>query len=104
MCESGGSARLWFVLLAVYALIVAGAVFGRPHLPVALRSQEWIAAMIVVPFLVLFGIWYFVEACRVSAWVPVIATLIALAGLAAAFWEKNTGTPVINLPAGGTKK
>jgi len=73
-------------------------------MPQAIRSQEWIAAMIVVPFLVLFGIWYFAESCRVSAWVPIIATLVALAGLAAAFWDRSESggsgkQGVINLPA-----
>jgi len=79
-------------------------------MPSAMRSQEWIAAMIVVPFLLLFAIWYFAEACRVSAWVPVVATLMALAGLAAVFWDDRTkgngggsSVSVINLPAGQKK-
>ena len=107
LCKAGGAARLWFILLAIYAVIVAAAVFGQPQLPAAIRSQEWVAAIIVVPFLLLFAIWYFAESCRVSAWVPIIATLIALAGLAAAFWDRSKSggdTTVINLPASGEKK
>lgn len=99
ICAGGGASRLWFILLAIYAIIVAAAVFGQPQLPAAMRSQEWVAAAIVVPFLLLFGLWYFAESCRVSAWVPAIATLIALAGLAAAFWDRGSGTRVINLPS-----
>jgi len=98
MCSEGGALRIWLVLLVVYALIVVVAIVGQPQLPPALRSQEWIATAIVVPFLLLFAFWYFVESCRTSAWVPVIATVIALAGLSAAFWERK-GTTVINLPS-----
>ena len=101
MCSGGAAPRLWFILLALYALIVAGAVFGRSQLPVALRTQEWTAAAIVVPLLLLFGLWYFVENCRVSAYAPAIATVIALAGLALAFWERKD-IQVINLPGAKT--
>jgi hypothetical protein len=52
----------------------------------------------VVPFLLLFGLWYFVESCRTSAWIPVLATVIALGGLSAAFWERKETQGVINLP------
>ena len=101
MCTGTGAARLWFVLLALYVVIVAFAVFGQSQLPVSMRTQEWTAATIVVPFLLLFGLWYFAESCRTSPWVPVIATIIALAGLSVAFWsrspEKSVQT-VINLP------
>ena len=100
MCAGGGAARMWFVLLAIYALIVAAAVLGQPQLPAAIRSQEWIAGAIVVPFLLLFGLWYFVEACRTTSWVPAIAILIALAGLGGAFWYRPSGTTVITLPSG----
>lgn len=102
MCAAGGASRLWFILLALYAIVVAAAVFGQPQLPAAMRSQEWVAAAIVLPFLLLFGLWYFVESCRISAWVPAIATLIALAGLAGAFWDRGSTTRVINLPGAKT--
>jgi hypothetical protein len=99
MCGDGGGAfRLWLILLVVYVLIVIVAVVGKPQMPPALRTQEWTAAAIVVPFLLLFGFWYFVESCRTSPWIPVIATIIALAGLSAAFWENKGGPKVINLP------
>ncbi|MBI4090674.1 MAG: hypothetical protein HY422_01480 [Candidatus Komeilibacteria bacterium] len=107
MCAGTGADRLWFVLLALFAAVVAFAVFGQSQLPPALRTQEWTAAAIVVPFLLLFGLWYFVESCRTTPWVPVIATIVALAGLGIAFWERGTKRPmpsqtVINLP--GAKK
>lgn len=108
MCTGAGADRLWFVLLALFAAVVAFAVFGQAQLPPALRTQEWTAAAIVVPFLLLFGLWYFVESCRTTPWVPVIATVIALAGLGIAFWERGAvkkvqpTQTVINLP--GAKK
>ena len=103
ICAGAGADRLWFILLAVFVAIVAFAVFGQSQLPPAMRTQEWTAAAIVVPFLLLFGLWYFAESCRTSPWVPVIATIIALAGLAIAFWERGAKGPqstqtVINLP------
>lgn len=98
MCAEGGALRLWIVLLVVYALIVGGVILGQPKLPSYLQSQEWAATAIVVPFLLLFGFWYFAEGCRTSAWIPVIATVIALAGLAAAFWDRKDSN-VINLPS-----
>jgi len=113
-CLGGGALKLWIILLVVYALVVLGTILGQPKLPTTFRSQEWTATAIVVPFLLLFGFWYFAESCRTSAWIPVAATVIALAGLSAAFWErKGSGTPpspsttvkstnVINLP--GAKK
>ena len=102
MCDGGGAPRMWFVLLAIYALIVAAAVLGQPQLPAAIRSQEWVAGAIVVPFLLLFALWYFVEACRTTSWVPALAILIALAGLAGAFWYRPGAgtTTVITLPSG----
>lgn len=109
VCGNDSNAlRLWVVLLIVYALIVLAAIFGQSKLPAALQTQEWVATAIVVPFLLLFALWYFAEACRSSAWIPVVATVIALAGLSAAFWERKgptvvaTSTNVINLP--GAKK
>lgn len=100
MCSGNGALRLWIALLVVYALIVGGVIWGQPKLPEYLQTQEWAATAIVVPFLALFGFWYFVESCRTSAWIPVIATVIALAGLAAAFWDRNgSNSNVINLPS-----
>lgn len=108
ICTGAGADRLWFILLAIFVAIVAFAVFGQAQLPPAMRTQEWMAAAIVVPFLLLFGLWYFAESCRTSPWVPVIATIIALAGLAIAFWERGGKIPqaaqtVINLPPGAQK-
>lgn len=101
ICSSAaGALRLWVVLLIVYVLIVVAAIVGQPQLPAALRTQEWAATAIVAPFLLLFGLWYFAESCRTSSWIPVIATIVALAGLSAAFWERKGTTTknVINLP------
>lgn len=108
VCAGAGADRLWFILLAIFVAIVAFAVFGQAQLPPAMRTQEWTAAAIVVPFLLLFALWYFVESCRTSPWVPVIATIIALAGLSIAFWERGVkgmkpAQTVINLPPAAKK-
>ncbi len=100
MCAAGGgSARLWFFLLAVYALVVCAALFWRPpQVPLA-YNKEWVAGAILIPFVLLFGFWYLVETCRASPWAPTIAVLIALAGLATAFWNDRKDLQVIILPA-----
>lgn len=95
----GGAVRIWFFLLAVYALIVIAALFWRPSQIPPAYGKEWVAGAITIPFILLFGFWYFVESCRVSPWVPAIAVLIALAGLAAAFWNDRGTLTVITLPA-----
>lgn len=100
ICSPTNAPKLWIVLLVIYAVLVAGAVFGQQHLPAFMRSQESTAAAIVIPFLFLFALWYFAESCRISAWAPAIATIIALAGLAVAFWDRTPqGPQVINLPS-----
>lgn len=94
-----GAVRIWFFLLAVYALIVIAALFWRPSQIPPAYGKEWVASAITIPFILLFGFWYFVESCRISPWVPAIAVLIALAGLAAAFWNDRGNLTVISLPA-----
>src|SRR3989344_1069567 len=95
----GGAVRIWFLLLAVYALIVIAALFWRPSQIPPAYGKEWVASAITIPFILLFGFWYLVESCRISPWVPAIAILIALAGLLAAFWNDRGSLTVISLPA-----
>ena len=100
ICSPKNAPTLWVILLVLYAAGVAAVVFGKPKMPAFMQSQESIAAAIVVPFLLLFGLWYFAESCRINAWAPAIATIIALAGLSVAFWEKPKSVQgVINLPS-----
>lgn len=95
----GGAARIWFFLLAIYLLIVCAALFWRPRQVPFTYREEWIAGAIVIPFVLLFGFWYLVESCRISPLVPAIAILIALGGLATAFWNDRERLKVIPLPA-----
>ena len=95
----GGAVRIWFFLLALYALIVVAALFWRPSQIPPAYAKEWVAGSITIPFILLFGFWYLVESCRVSPWVPAVAVLIALAGLAATFWNDREALKVITLPA-----
>ncbi len=100
ICTPKNTPTLWVILLAVYAALVAYVIFEKSTMPLFMHSQESVAASIVVPFLLLFGLWYFVESCRINAWVPVIATAIALVALSMAFWDKPKNMQgVIELPS-----
>ena len=100
VCSPNNAPILWIALLAIYAVFVVALVFGKSKMPPFMHSQESTAAAIVVPFLLLFGLWYFAESCRINAWAPAIATIIALAALAVAFWERPKNIQgVINLPS-----
>src|SRR3989344_3266567 len=100
MCSPKNAPTLWVILLLVYAVGVAAVVLGKSKMPPFMHSQESIAAAVVVPFLLLFGLWYFAESCRINAWAPAIATIIALAGLSVAFWDRPKSVQgVINLPS-----
>lgn len=101
-CASSASAtNLWVVLLVLYALVAGIAASGQLQI-ITDYKLEWTAAAIVVPFLLLFGIWFFVPTCRTGLWAPVVAILIALGGLAAAYWNIRKPVNVISLPAART--
>ena len=100
ICTPKNAPTLWIVLLAAYAALVAYVIFEKPKMPQFMHSQESIAATIVVPFLLLFGLWYFAESCRINAWAPAVATIIALTALSIAFWDKPKHVQgVIKLPS-----
>lgn len=97
-CVSDTAAsRLWVVLLGLYALVAGVAASGQLQIPI--RRLEWSAAAIVLPFMLLFGIWYFVPSCRAGGMVPVAAIGIALAALGYAYWTDRKQGTVIPLPA-----
>jgi hypothetical protein len=96
LCTGGqGAFELWFVLLALFLVLVAFAslaevlLFERyPYLPIGI---------IVVPLLVLLAFWYFATACRTEGWAPVALIIIAVIGLVIAF--RNSQTPrIVQLP------
>lgn len=96
VCAGGNAYRLWFILLAIYVVIVAVVVFAEPWF---LRdSVLGSTATVLVPLLLLLLFWYFSEACRAASWIPVIACVIAIIGLFLAFREYET-LPLLAAPS-----
>lgn len=80
-----GSRNLWTILLVLYAILAAYAAFVKPG--ILARSAEALAGIIVLPFILLVGFWYFTDVCRPGQWVQLLTPAIALVGLVIAFWE-----------------
>ena len=85
VCEGSNAYRLWFVLLLVYLIVVATIAFAEPWF--LKRSALATVAAILVPLLLLLGFWYLSTSCRAALWIPLLAFLIAILGLLAAFWN-----------------
>ena len=97
ICASDTSAyRLWLILLVLYALIVGVALWAEfpMSLPWA-RTPERVATIILVLLLLLLGFWYFSVSCRAALWMPLVAFLIAVLGLLAAFWNHPRVTQLL---------
>ena len=97
LCATQSAAyRLWLLLLVLYVLLVGALLWAEWPLSWAwIRTPEWLAAGILVPFILLLGFWYFSDSCRAGWFVPVIAIIIALAGLFAAFWNHPRVTQLL---------
>lgn len=97
LCSSGESAfRLWLILLIAYALIVGLLLWAE--FPLSLpwaRTPERIATIILAALLLLLGFWYFAVSCRAALWMPLLAFLIAILGLLAAFWNHPRVTQLL---------
>jgi hypothetical protein len=99
ICAGNNVYRLWFILLAIYVVIVAVVVFAEPWFLEG--SVIGSTAAILVPLILLLAFWYFSQACRAASWIPVAACVIAIIGLFLAFREYET--PVL-LPASSDTK
>ncbi|OGG52448.1 hypothetical protein A2851_05415 [Candidatus Kaiserbacteria bacterium RIFCSPHIGHO2_01_FULL_53_29] len=97
ICASDASAyRLWLILLVLYALIVGAALWAEFPMSVPwARTPERIATIILVLLLLLLGFWYFSVSCRAALWMPLVAFLIAVLGLLAAFWNHPRVTQLL---------
>jgi hypothetical protein len=84
-CKMGGAARVWLLLIALYAVFLTLIVLYREKLPQVLRTDEALSALIVGPFLLLFAVWYLAPFCRAATWVPFFATALAIGALLLAF-------------------
>lgn len=105
VCSSDTSAyRLWLILLVLYALIVGAALWAEfpMSMPWA-RTPERIATVILLLLLLLLGFWYFSVSCRAALWMPLVAFLIAVLGLLAAFWNHPRVTQLLLVQDAKTK-
>lgn len=93
LCASPTNAyELWFVLLALYIVLVAVVILMEPWF--LRESAITSTAAILVPLIVLLAFWYFSENCRAASWIPVGSCIIAIIGLFLAFREYET-TPLL---------
>lgn len=78
--------RTWLILLLAYMLIVGLALWAEYPMAIpSMRTPERVAGIILVLLLWFLGFWYFSAECRTALWMPLVAVLIAILGLLAAF-------------------
>ena len=86
VCDTAsGATRLWTILLAIYLLIVAATILAQPTAKPTDQSTVLLGAAIIIPLLVLFGVWISSSACRIGMWTPIVALTIAAVGFALGF-------------------
>jgi len=99
LCVSAASAyRLWLILLVLYALVVGGLLWLE--FPMSwnwAKTPERIASIILILLVLLLAFWYLSSACRAALWMPLLAFLIAILGLLAAFWNHPKVTQLLLL-------
>jgi hypothetical protein len=89
LCASPASAyRLWLILLVLFAVVVGGLLWLEFPMSWAwAQTPERVATIILVLLVLLLGFWYLSAGCRAALWMPLVAFLIAILGLLAAFWN-----------------
>lgn len=95
---NNGPARLWVILLVLYAIFVW--VLASQKEEVWKGGRDWSVGLTVVGFIALLFFWYISASCRTGAWAPVLATLIACAGLIALTRSGTTGGSILLLKDG----
>ena len=97
-CEAAGPYQLWFILLALFMVVVGLVAFAEP--PLGNKGPEVPLAAILVPLVLLLGFWYLAPACRVAGWIPVVLIVAAAIGLVTAFRDQELplGKKAIQLP------
>lgn len=97
LCESAaGAFRLWLIMLVLYALAVG--VLLWLEFPVSwawAQTPERVASIILSLLVLILGFWYFSPTCRAALWMPLVAFLIAVLGLLAAFWNHPKVTQML---------
>lgn len=89
-----GSARLWVVLIVLYAIFSA-ILYFQEGIP-SPRTREWyvVAILAILAGLLLF--WYLSAACRTGGWAPIAALIVAGISVLALLW-KHPAAPQILL-------
>jgi len=102
-CVAAGAYQLWFILLALFMLLVGVVAFVEP--PLANRMPAIPLVAILVPLVLLLLFWYLTPACRIASWIPLVLILAAGIGIFTAFRDKELASSgnVIELPAGEKK-
>ncbi|MEK7133719.1 MAG: hypothetical protein AAB804_01460 [Patescibacteria group bacterium] len=97
LCSSEADAyRLWLILLVLFTVAVGLALWAEFPLSMPwARTPENVATFILVLLLLLLGFWYLSATCRAALWMPLVAFLIALLGLLAAFWNHPRVTQLL---------
>lgn len=94
LCATGNATRLWIVLLAIYAIIAVIAVLAQFPTSWTYSVGQRVATLLT-PLILILGFWYFAESCRLALWPPIVAILVALAGLAVIYREHPQTKPYV---------
>ncbi len=97
ICSSDAVAfRTWLILLVLFTLLVGGSLWAEfpMSLPWA-RTPERVATIILALLLALLAFWYLSVSCRAALWMPILAFLITVLGLLAAFWNHPRVTQLL---------
>ncbi len=86
-CEAAGPYQLWFILLALFMVVVGLVAFAEP--PLGNKGPGVPLAAILVPLVLLLAFWYLAPACRVAGWIPVVLIVAAAIGLVTAFRDQE---------------
>ena len=96
LCTSSSAFQLWFVLLALYIVILALTALARP--PLYERAPALPLVAILVPLVLFVGFWYFAPICRAANWIPLVLIAAAIVGLLVTYRERSEIAQVIQLP------
>ena len=86
-----GALQLWLTLLTIYFVFVVALVLS--DVPSIKQSAIAASAMVLVPLLALFALWYAAPDCRSSVWIGLVACLVAAGGLIALL--RDRGIPLL---------
>ena len=86
-CEAAGPYQLWFILLALFMVVVGLVAFAEP--PLGNRGPKVPLSAILIPLVLLLLFWYLAPACRVAGWIPIVLIVAAAIGLVTAFRDQE---------------